>query len=74
LPPGRLGKALTMTRTVAKPGSTAATAPSAPSGPQHDRPKPRRGPNPFLVAGAAFAVGAVLAKLIDWRGHAHPRR
>lgn len=30
--------------------------------------------NPFVVAGAAFAVGAVLAKVIDWRGHAHPRR
>ena len=33
-----------------------------------------RGPNPFVVAGAAFAVGTVLAKLIDWRGHAHPKR
>jgi hypothetical protein len=33
-----------------------------------------RGPNPFVVAGAAFGVGTVLAKLIDWRGHAHPRR
>jgi hypothetical protein len=30
--------------------------------------------NPFVVAGAAFAAGAVLAKAIDWRGHAHPRR
>ena len=30
--------------------------------------------NPFVVAGAAFAVGALLAKAIDWRGHAHPRR
>ena len=36
--------------------------------------KPRRGPNPLAVTGAAFAVGAVLAKVIDWRGHAHPRR
>lgn len=32
------------------------------------------GPSPFLVLGAAFAAGALLAKLIDWRGHAHPRR
>ena len=32
------------------------------------------GPNPFVVAGAAFAAGTVLAKVIDWRGHAHPRR
>jgi len=34
----------------------------------------RRGPSPWLVAGAAFAAGYVLAKTIDWRGHAHPRR
>ena len=26
------------------------------------------------IAGVAFAVGTVLAKLIDWRGHAHPKR
>jgi hypothetical protein len=48
----------------------------APSGPQlGKRPKPRRGggPNPFLVLGVAFAAGIVIAKIIDWRGHAHPR-
>ncbi|HWN22173.1 MAG TPA: hypothetical protein VNP93_09395 [Gaiellaceae bacterium] len=38
------------------------------------QPSGKSGPNPFVVAGAAFAVGTVLAKLIDWRGHAHPRR
>jgi hypothetical protein len=32
------------------------------------------GPNPFVIAGAAFAAGTLLAKIIDWRGHAHPRR
>lgn len=31
------------------------------------------GPNPFLVIGVAFVAGIVLAKVIDWRGHAHPR-
>jgi hypothetical protein len=31
-------------------------------------------PSPFLVLGVAFATGIVLAKWIDWRGHAHPRR
>lgn len=48
----------------------------APAGPQLGaRPKPRGGgPNPFVVAGAALAVGILLAKWIDWRGHAHPRR
>jgi hypothetical protein len=30
--------------------------------------------NPFAVAGAAFGLGMLLAKLIDWRSHAHPRR
>ncbi|MDQ3066193.1 MAG: hypothetical protein M3R12_03430 [Actinomycetota bacterium] len=50
--------------------------PVAPSGPQIDRSKPssKRGPNPFVVAGAAFGLGTLLAKAIDWRGHAHPRR
>jgi hypothetical protein len=59
-----------------------AREPVAPSSPQLGaRPKPKKkrgkggggGPNPFLVAGAALAVGIVLAKVIDWRGHAHPR-
>ncbi|TML57371.1 MAG: hypothetical protein E6G22_15870 [Actinobacteria bacterium] len=40
-------------------------------------PKPRRkrngGPNPWLVAAGALVAGVALAKLIDWRGHAHPR-
>jgi hypothetical protein len=31
------------------------------------------GPSPFLLLGVAFAAGVVLAKVIDWRGHAHPR-
>jgi hypothetical protein len=52
--------------------------PAAPSGPQLERPKPpkkkrRGGPNPWLVVGAAFAAGYVMAKVVDWRGHAHPR-
>jgi hypothetical protein len=47
----------------------------SPSGPQLGRrPKPRGGgPNPFLVLGIAFAAGILIAKVIDWRGHAHPR-
>ena len=52
-----------------------AGTPAAPSGPQHaSQPATSGGPNPFVVAGAAFGVGSLLAKLIDWRGHAHPRR
>jgi len=55
-----------------KPGATVI----APSGPQlSSRPKPKKGggPGPWLVVGVALATGIVVAKLIDWRGHAHPR-
>jgi hypothetical protein len=46
----------------------------APTGPQLGKRARKRGePNPFVVLGAAFAVGITAAKLIDWRGHAHPR-
>jgi hypothetical protein len=49
----------------------------APSSPQlGGRPKAKRkaaGPTPWIVVGAALAAGIVLAKWIDWRGHAHPR-
>jgi hypothetical protein len=48
----------------------------APSGPQlGQRPKATRGKglNPFLVIGAALAAGILLAKVVDWRSHAHPR-
>jgi hypothetical protein len=47
-----------------------------PSGPQLG-PRPQResrgGPNPFLIVGLALAAGILLAKIVDWRGHAHPR-
>jgi hypothetical protein len=49
---------------------------SAPSGPQLARPTPKKksgGPSPWVVIAAALAVGYVLAKVLDWRGHAHPR-
>ena len=55
-----------------KPGSGTV----APTGPQlGERPKAKRtsGPSPVLVIGAALALGILLAKVIDWRGHAHPR-
>ena len=60
----------------------AATQPQAPTVPQPTKPpaQPKTksggragGPNPFLVAGAALIVGIALAKVIDWRSHAHPR-
>jgi hypothetical protein len=60
----------------AKGQTSAEPSPRAPSGPQLERPKTKRrrgGPSPWLVIGAAFATGYLLAKTIDWRGHAHPR-
>ena len=50
-------------------------APVTPS-PQPPAPKQRRssGPSPFVVVGVALVAGVALAKWIDWRGHAHPRR
>jgi hypothetical protein len=52
--------------------------PSAPSSPQlGKRPKKRKrggkGPAPVVVVGAALVAGVLLAKVLDWRGHAHPR-
>jgi hypothetical protein len=44
------------------------------------RPRPKRrsggsggGPSPFVVVGAAFAAGLMLAHLLDWLGHRYPR-
>jgi hypothetical protein len=67
-------------------GQTPDWEPQAPSAPQVTAPRrkprserkrrnrePKRGPNPFLVAGLALAAGIAVAKVIDWRGHAHPR-
>jgi hypothetical protein len=53
--------------------------PSAPSSPQLGaRPKRKgkrsgKGPPPVVVVGAALVVGVLLAKVLDWRGHAHPK-
>jgi hypothetical protein len=48
----------------------------APSGPQlGPRPEPaeKSGPNPLVVIVIALVAGILLAKIVDWRGHAHPR-
>jgi hypothetical protein len=52
-------------------GSGAPTAPQLDARPK--RKKKKGGPSPFLIVGAALVTGIVLAKVIDWRGHAHPR-
>jgi hypothetical protein len=56
---------------VAPPPATP-PAPEAVSRPER-KGQGRGGPPPLAVVGAAFVAGIVLAKVIDWRGHAHPR-
>jgi hypothetical protein len=55
-----------------KPGQ-ATVAPSSPQLGRRPKAKESGGPSPWIVLGAALAAGIVLAKWIDWRGHAHPR-
>jgi hypothetical protein len=44
-----------------------------PKTPPAERKKKKGRVSPLLVVGAALVTGVVLAKWIDWRGHAHPR-
>jgi hypothetical protein len=57
--------------------SQGTVAPSAPQLGRRPTPKAKKrrggGPNPWLVMGVCLAAGIVLAKWIDWKGHAHPR-
>jgi len=53
-------------------------APAAPLQPAAKPPSPpaktrTEGPSPWALATGAATAGIILAKLIDWRGHAHPR-
>jgi hypothetical protein len=45
----------------------------APGGPQLAAKPERDGPSPWLVLGGAIIGGYLIAKVVDWRGHAHPR-
>jgi hypothetical protein len=51
------------------PAPSPAVEPAPPPAPD----RPRSGPSPWLVLGAALVAGYALAKVIDWRSHAHPR-
>jgi len=53
-------------------GSGAPAVPQLAAKPKRKK-KRKGGPSPFLIVGAALVTGIVLAKVIDWRGHAHPR-
>jgi len=57
--------------TPAEPAPAPAAAEPEPE--RHPRGAGGGGPNPFVVVGAALVAGVLLAKWIDWRGHAHPR-
>ena len=52
-----------------EPGSGAVVVDVNPNGKRGKR----GGPNPVIVIGAALVAGIVLAKVLDWRSHAHPR-
>ena len=60
-----------------KPTSTPATpasaAPQAARGRGGNAQPDGGGHNPLPLIGAALGAGVATAKLLDWRGHAHPR-
>jgi outer membrane biosynthesis protein TonB len=61
-----------------EPTETPAAPPPSPRPKPTSKKKPkskkrRGGPPPVVIVGAALVAGIVLAKVIDWRGHAHPR-
>ena len=60
-----------------QPTETRAAPPPSPKPKSQKKPKPKKqrrgGPPPVVIVGAALVAGIVLAKVIDWRGHAHPR-
>jgi hypothetical protein len=75
----RLKPSLIVARAKGKAPTDLPAGSSAPSAATRPRPRPRQrkksggGPGPLLIVGAAFVAGVMLAKVIDWRGHAHPR-
>jgi hypothetical protein len=67
----KLKPSLVARRAKGQPAETGARPRVQPARPRP--PRRRSGPSPWLVVGVAFAGGLLLAKAIDWRGHAHPR-
>jgi hypothetical protein len=55
------------------PGPSGPKLGSRPGSKKKKRKKGGKGPAPMLIVGAALVAGIVLAKVVDWRGHAHPR-
>jgi hypothetical protein len=67
----KLKPSLVLARARGRTGTGAPTNGGGPDQPARQRPRPKSGgaPNPLVVVGVAFAVGIVLARLIDSRGH-----
>ena len=57
-----------------EPGATPRAPAGAQLGKRDAAGRAGGGTSPVLVLAAGLAVGIALAKWIDWRGHAHPRR
>ena len=57
----------------AQPPPSPPPAASRPDKPKKRRKKKGGGPSPVVIVGAALVTGILLAKVLDWRGHAHPR-
>ena len=55
------------------PGSAEPPPEPRPRRPRPKKPRQGGGPPPVVVVGAALAAGIIVAKVLDWRGHAHPR-
>ena len=56
-----------------KPGEPR-RAPAAAQLGSRPKPKKREGPSPWLVLGGSLVAGYFVAKVVDWRSHAHPRQ
>jgi hypothetical protein len=77
----RLKPSLIAARARGERPATPPTPPTPSPPPQASSAKPKKekkrskggGPSPILIVGAAFAAGILIAKVVDWRGHAHPR-
>ncbi len=71
----RLKPSLVKSRVQGKPVAEPAAGAPLPKAPRPPRTQKAKsdGPSPWLVLGLAFAVGLAAAKVLDWRGHAHPR-
>jgi hypothetical protein len=55
------------------PDPAAPDVPSPPPAPAKPKKKGRGGVPPLAIVAGALVAGIVIAKVIDWRGHAHPR-